>query len=518
MKNAKHILAFGAGLAALGLFMMPSTVGFVLEGGSLGIGTSGNGYQRDFRIWNNAADAVANNNNTPDANFPGALGAVMAVWKGARAWNSDTGLANKNFDFDYQRTTTSSPVNANVVSWGNATPCQQGAAAFTTLPISDGWNILMCDNLTWDDGPGTALAGIDIQGVVSHELGHALGLDHTNAGCGGTCTNDSTMCPVICGNGTNSRDTEVDDENGLQAVYGVIPSNKPRITSLTGSLAVGQVLTINGLNFPNPGNVHVKFTAGTTQNTGAIPGVVFNVPTVSATQINVTIPATAQDGNVLVWMPGSSLLSNAFPIDVGAGPPPVPTVTLVTPFSCNALNGGTITVLGNNFTGATAVNVGTETLTAGEFTVVNVNTITFSAPNAPALGPNAVTVTNGGGTSNPGNLTYNETQPLLLIGPGFIGNGTNANYTWGGKANQITFLLMNLDGTTFNFKGTPMLNFILFVNMPNTDAVGIGGLTAPISGVPVGVNIFTQIMTVAPPGTAINTVQLSNISQAPVLF
>src|SRR5258705_3356328 len=128
------------------------------------------------------------------------------------------------------------------------------------------------------------------------------------------------MCPAICSTGVSERDIAPDDANGLQAVYGAIGVNKPKITSLRGSLLTGQTLVINGLNFA--ATVNVKFTAGTTQNTGAIPGVVFNVPSQNGgTQISVTIAVTAQKGNVVVCEPTLGVLSNAFPIDVGSVQP-----------------------------------------------------------------------------------------------------------------------------------------------------------------------------------------------------
>jgi hypothetical protein len=110
-----------SGAAALAItFAWPSTsTGFATIGGSLGIGTTGNGYQRDVRVWNNAADAAANNNVTPEANHPGALGAPLSVWKAAEAWNSNTAGAARNFDYDWQGgLATSAGNNSNTVFWG----------------------------------------------------------------------------------------------------------------------------------------------------------------------------------------------------------------------------------------------------------------------------------------------------------------------------------------------------------------------------------------------------------------
>ena len=134
-----------SGAAALAItFAWPSTsTGFATIGGSLGIGTTGNGYQRDVRVWNNAADAAANNNVTAETNHPGALGAPLSVWKAAEAWNSNTAGAARNFDYDWQGgLATSAGNNSNTVFWGTDS-CGGGTLAYTVTPISDGWYILM---------------------------------------------------------------------------------------------------------------------------------------------------------------------------------------------------------------------------------------------------------------------------------------------------------------------------------------------------------------------------------------
>src|SRR5262245_33892909 len=67
-------------------------VAWSVIGGSLGVATSGNGWQRDVRIFNNSTDAAANNNVTTEAAYPGAVGAPLAIWKAARGWASDNVL------------------------------------------------------------------------------------------------------------------------------------------------------------------------------------------------------------------------------------------------------------------------------------------------------------------------------------------------------------------------------------------------------------------------------------------
>jgi hypothetical protein len=121
MRIQKKSIFAASGLAvavtmAIALSLPTSAAGWALIGGSLGLS------QRDVRVDNNFTDASANNNNTPHVNFPGATGAVMAIWKGAVEWgsvpwagnglgdgsstNSNLGDGGANFDAKFEGTTT----------------------------------------------------------------------------------------------------------------------------------------------------------------------------------------------------------------------------------------------------------------------------------------------------------------------------------------------------------------------------------------------------------------------------
>jgi len=423
-----------AGLAAAGCVVTclswPTTAaGFALIGGSLSVSTSGSGWQRDVRVLNNAADAAANNNVTPEASHPGALGASLSIWKSGEAWNSATAQAGKNFDFDWQGVAQSAGNNTNAATWSTL-GCGGGTLAFTTFPIKDGWNMVICDNWTWSDGPGSPSGGqFDIQGVVAHELGHALGLDHSNVNCG-SCSDSAsgaaTMCAFICSNGMTERTISADDAAGLQAIYGPKPANKPVIASLGGTTQIGGALIINGSNFAPV--VSVKFTANTTQNTGAVPGVVTNVPsTAGGTQLSVTVPAAAVDGNVIVWEPALGLISNPFPVDIGPplGQPPV--LSGLLPQQGPAGGFTSVELTGSGLNGTGSVTFGG--VPATSFTVNGNTSITAVSPPGPLGAAVDVVVTDPEGSSTLAaafTYTVNPAPDIASVTPdhGDVAGGT----------------------------------------------------------------------------------------------
>lgn len=296
--------------------------GYSLIGGSLNL------QQRDFRVFNNFTGNTDNNNQTPDANFPGYQGAVMAIWKGSIEWGSEPhgngagdptqselGSGNANFDPSFQGEANGvGNTNENIHS--QLSGSNGGVLAYCETPISDGWRIRYYEGWTWSDGPGGAGGNqIDLQEVACHEYGHALGLGHSNV-------SGATMLPSYSG-GTSGRSINNDDRAGLAAIYGAANSNKPIVTGVTVS---GSVMTISGTGFDNSGNT-VWFTQANSGGNGQ-PVKVSNVSSSNGgTEISVTIPGNAGPGDVLVQRngTGNGALSNSWPDDLTPDGPPPPT-------------------------------------------------------------------------------------------------------------------------------------------------------------------------------------------------
>jgi hypothetical protein len=479
------------GGAALLLAPARPSNAFTKIGGSLGE------TQRDVRVFDNFLDATADGNATPDSQFPGWLGLELALWKGIVEWGAvlhGTGagdplggnlLGNGGANFDAFWAGNADGIgttNNNIVSAEGATAnCSGGVLAYCELPISDGWRIRFCDSWTWDDGPGLIGSRWDIQGVMSHEYGHALGLGHSGSG-------SATMAPSGSPGQTSIRSIEADDVAGIQCVYGVASGTKPQIVA---TVASGGNLTIHGSNFSASG-AEVWFANNTVTTTGSDP--IVRVVGVSSsnggTRIDVAIPALASPGDVIVNNSGAghSTVSNAFPTDlVGTfGDPPVtePTISSVAPNVMEALDPGTaqtITISGSNLDLATAVLVDGVPVAVSRYTIVDPSTILLDMPQVATLGAHTVGVTDGVTPSN---------FPVTIVAnalPTFeMGNGDPLNVV--DRDNGLPLILSGPVGSTMRLYASssnlPSNNAFFNLEIGNnfTDLVNAGAFVIPAAG------------------------------------
>lgn len=290
--------------------------------------------QRDFRFLNGFTGTFANANQIPDPDYPGALGAELAIRKGVAEWGSQAhgsgltdptqdaiGSGGSNFDaFFSGRSTIAGGPNGNIISViPGSSP---GVFAFTELPIGDGWRIRFYDqSAEWNDAVSPPLQGVnalDIQGVMTHEYGHALGLDHS-------MIPGATMGVTTADRGIDLRSIEDDDIAGVRFLYGDRSPLKPTVTRY--SLAGSQV-TLHGAGFhPTDNEVWLTHAAPTTTVNGT-PVIAQGLPSAAGgTEITFALPAGAGPGDIAVRVPGTGpeFLSNVQPFDplTEAWTPPV---------------------------------------------------------------------------------------------------------------------------------------------------------------------------------------------------
>jgi hypothetical protein len=190
--------------------------------------------------------------------------------------------------------------------------------------------------------------------------------------------------------------------NYVPAVTGISPPS--------GSSGGGTTVTITGTNLSGGMIVHFGALLAT------------NVTVVSSTQITAVSPAGTGTVDVTVTGPGGvSAISSADQFTYSN----VPLVTSITPPAAPLAGGTTVTIIGSNFTGATAVTFGTTPATS--FTIVSSTKITATVP--AGTGTVDVTVTNSNGkssTSSADQFTYEGKPTITGVTPA---NGALAGLT-----------------------------------------------------------------------------------------
>lgn len=234
-----------------------------------------------------------------------------------------------------------------------------------------------------------------------------------------------------------------------------------RIVSLSSPGGkVGDTVSINVSGFDATQNPTVVFSNGVQAT--------IDTQQTTAGVLVVTVPAGAATGPITVTPNGGTpLQSTNYAINT-------PVISTITPNSANV--GGTVTLTGANFTGATGVTVNGQAVT--NVTVVNDHTLTFTIPPGASTGPVQVTTPLGTGTSG-SNLTIPQ-QIVSLSSPG-------------GKPNDtVTITVSGFNPSTSNptvtFNGgTPA---VITGTTANTVTVTVpaGATTGPITVTPNGGN------------------------------
>lgn len=199
---------FAATLLAAGLAATPSfayrmiqntSVGRVSAGAAVTCSASGG-----FTHWNIRNISWFHNTANQGSGKQTALQNAMASW---------TGVASANHVLTYAGTTTSgwSTDGRNTLLWANGNGCTGSCLALTALVLQSGQVIVETDvtfnnTVTWT----TSGSNYDTESVALHELGHALGIHHTNL----TSTPRPTMYAIYFGSG--GRSLETDDRSALQ--------------------------------------------------------------------------------------------------------------------------------------------------------------------------------------------------------------------------------------------------------------------------------------------------------------
>lgn len=271
----------------------------------------------------------------------------------------------------------------------------------------------------------------------------------------------------------------------------------PTITSFTPTSGpVGTQVTITGTNF----------TGATAVTIGGANTAAQAFTVNSATQITATVATGTTTGVVRVTTPGGTATSASNFTFVAAQPPTITNVVGPLAGTPNFLFlNRTITITGTNFTGASAVTVGSNNAPVTSFTVNSATQITATVSGTTALGSGTVRVTTGGGTAT-------STSYSILDGSPVINSFTPTSGSAGSQV-AITGVNLYIDGGTPNPTVTIGANntpatFVSYSGSTLTVTVGAGTNTGPIRvttsfGTATSSSNYTAIIIPAPSITTV---------------
>ena len=202
-----------------------------------------------FTHWTNASIPWRLNTKNQGAGKEAATQAALAAW---------TNVASAPHNLTYAGTTTAGFVTdgINTALWARGNGCSGSCLAITALVLASGQVITETDisfnqRYTWT----TNGANYDTEAVMAHELGHTLGLHHTEV----TSTPRPTMYAYYLG--ADGRTLESDDTNALQCSTNRYPlAMQQAITqsALVGSaVAAERVVTL--ASRPREGGAILRF-------------------------------------------------------------------------------------------------------------------------------------------------------------------------------------------------------------------------------------------------------------------
>ena len=208
---------------------------------------TGVGAYATFAHWGSGAVTFYVNPVNADVSQSAAIAALQA---GMDVWNTQSGTS---FRYQYGGTATDTATaydNRNVILFRNASNGSTIASTYSWWTSNN--ELVDSDIVFWDGGftfftGSTGCGGVSnaayIEDIAAHELGHALGLNHSTS-------TDATMYPSYSYCSMEFRTLAADDINGAKALYPNAANTAPTVTIATpangSSYASGTAVSFTG--------------------------------------------------------------------------------------------------------------------------------------------------------------------------------------------------------------------------------------------------------------------------------
>ncbi len=262
--------------------------------------------------------------------------------------------------------------------------------------------------------------------------------------------------------------------------------NSPTVSTVspnTGATAGGNTITIVGTNFTNATAVKIGTTNVASYTVDSATQITAVTPSGSVGSAQ-TITVETPQGNVTS---GSGLFTylNA------------PTITIVSPISGNVAGGDSIVITGTNFTNATAVKIGTTSVTS--YTVDSATQITAVTPAGSTGSAQTITVETpqGNVTSGSGLFTYYNTPTVTSVSP-----------TSGAAAGGDTITIV---GTNFNNATDVKIDTTSVASFTVDSSTQITAVTSAGTGSNLTISVIT------PQGTGTSATGIFSFTSGPSL-
>jgi len=344
--------------------------------------TAASGFELIGASWPDHAATFWINPNFPEEALAGSADRqIELILCGAAAWRDQT---RADFQFIYEGTTNRSSFNSrdgvNIVAWSAA---DGGDALAATIVAGDkgvatAFDVLFFDTTNnetnhWTSSGEPAPGQLDIVGVATHELGHALGLNHS-------ATQQATMFASVSGRGLPLRTLHSDDRAGVESLYSTRAVGEPAVlissvTPESGPNTGANEVVLEGLNFTYDADTQLLVDETPLSNTR------WSVETCS--RLRVTSMPSHAAGLVslrLVNTIGSVTIEDAYRY-VGASP----RILAVNPVEGPLTGGISVTITGENLAADAVVTIGGQALL--DAVVVDAATIEGRVPAGAAEGP-----------------------------------------------------------------------------------------------------------------------------------